>query len=162
VVAARGHVRFAPQGLDFEEAMLLALVLGVLMLGRRAFYRPTAILSERFTPVWVAEHRRRDRSWRCGSASSRTGASATPTSCGGPRPARNAPRMLRASLAWSCLGSAYVLLNMLRPARPEPGGRGTRGAGAGARTDRRSDATLANAALTGDKRCCSATPAMPS
>ena len=24
------------------------------MLGRRAFYRPTAILSERFTPAWVA------------------------------------------------------------------------------------------------------------
>ena len=23
------------------------------MLGRRAFYRPTAILSERFTPAWV-------------------------------------------------------------------------------------------------------------
>ena len=41
------------KGLDFEEASLLALVLGVLVLGRRAFYRPTAILSERFTPVWV-------------------------------------------------------------------------------------------------------------
>jgi len=32
----------------------------------------------------------------------------------------NAPRMLRASLAVVVLGSAYVLLNMLRPARPEP------------------------------------------
>src|SRR5207302_796443 len=42
------------KGLDFEEAIILALILGVLMLGRRAFYRPTAILSERFTPVWVA------------------------------------------------------------------------------------------------------------
>src|SRR5207245_217592 len=41
------------KGLDFEEAIILALVLGVLTLGRRAFYRPTAILSERFTPVWV-------------------------------------------------------------------------------------------------------------
>ena len=41
------------KGLDFEEASLLVLVLGVLMLGRRAFYRPTAILAERFTPVWV-------------------------------------------------------------------------------------------------------------
>ena len=29
------------KGLDFEEATLLALVLGVLALGRRAFYRPT-------------------------------------------------------------------------------------------------------------------------
>ena len=42
------------KGLDFEEASLLALVLGVLVLGRRAFYRPTAILEERFTPVWIA------------------------------------------------------------------------------------------------------------
>ena len=42
------------KGLDFEEASLLLLVLGVLVLGRRAFYRPTAILSERFTPAWVA------------------------------------------------------------------------------------------------------------
>ena len=48
-----GIVASLLKGLDFEEAILLALVLGVLMLGRRAFYRPTAILSERFTPAWV-------------------------------------------------------------------------------------------------------------
>ena len=42
------------KGLDFEEATLLALVLAVLVLGRRSFYRPTAILEERFTPAWVA------------------------------------------------------------------------------------------------------------
>src|SRR5262249_32256261 len=40
------------KGLDFEEAALLTLVLCVLVLGRRAFYRPTAILAEPLTPVW--------------------------------------------------------------------------------------------------------------
>ena len=42
------------KGLAFEQAMVLALVLGVLTLGRGSFYRPTAIFSERFTPVWIA------------------------------------------------------------------------------------------------------------
>ena len=41
------------KGLDFEEATVLAVVLGVLTLGRNAFHRPTAILSERVGPVWV-------------------------------------------------------------------------------------------------------------
>jgi phosphatidylglycerol lysyltransferase len=41
------------KGLDFEEALVLAVVLGVLTLGRGAFHRPTAILSERVGPVWV-------------------------------------------------------------------------------------------------------------
>jgi phosphatidylglycerol lysyltransferase len=41
------------KGLDFEEATVLAIVLAVLVLGRRAFYRPTSILDERFTPIWA-------------------------------------------------------------------------------------------------------------
>ena len=41
------------KGLDFEEATILGLVLIVLTLGRRAFYRPTSILEERFTPIWA-------------------------------------------------------------------------------------------------------------
>jgi phosphatidylglycerol lysyltransferase len=140
------------KGLDFEEAALLALVLGVLMLGRRAFYRPTAILSERLTPAWVVSiagvivmavwvgivaHRHvgySDQLWWTFALHG------------------NAPRMLRASLAVIVLGSAYVLLNMLRPARPEPA---VAGPGELARARvliATSDATLANAALTGDKR----------
>ena len=49
-----GMVASMLKGLDFEEAIILALVLSVLGLGRRSFYRPTAILSERFTPAWIA------------------------------------------------------------------------------------------------------------
>ncbi|MEI8297860.1 MAG: bifunctional lysylphosphatidylglycerol flippase/synthetase MprF [Pseudomonadota bacterium] len=42
------------KGLDFEEALYLGLVLLVLWLARRAFYRPSTIMSQRFTPGWVA------------------------------------------------------------------------------------------------------------
>jgi phosphatidylglycerol lysyltransferase len=140
------------KGLDFEEAILLALVLGVLTLGRRAFYRPTAILSERFTPVWVASiagvivmalwigivsHRHvgySDELWWTFALHG------------------NAPRMLRASLAVIVLGSAYVLLNMLRPARPEPAVAGPAELARARTLIEGCDTTLANAALTGDKR----------
>jgi phosphatidylglycerol lysyltransferase len=140
------------KGLDFEEAALLALVLGVLMLGRRAFYRPTAILSERLTPAWVVSiagviamavwlgivsHRHvgySDQLWWTFALHG------------------NAPRMLRASLAVIVLGSAYVLLNMLRPARPEPAVAGPGELARARALIATSDATLANAALTGDKR----------
>jgi len=140
------------KGLDFEEAIILALILGVLMLGRRAFYRPTAILSERFTPVWVASilgviamavwigivsHRQvgySDQLWWTFALHG------------------NAPRMLRASLAVIVLGSAYILLNMLRPARPEPAVAGPEELARARALIERSDSTLANAALSGDKR----------
>jgi phosphatidylglycerol lysyltransferase len=140
------------KGLDFEEAILLALVLGVLMLGRRAFYRPTAILAERFTPVWVASitgvvamalwlglisYRHiaysHDLWWTFAFDA-------------------NAPRMLRASLSIVVLGTAYVLLNMLRPARPEPAVAGPDELARARPLIERCDSTLANAALTGDKR----------
>jgi phosphatidylglycerol lysyltransferase len=140
------------KGLDFEEATLLGLVLGVLMLGRRAFYRPTAILSERFTPVWVAciagvialavwigvmSYRHVSYSHELWWTFALDG---------------NAPRMLRASFAVIVLGSAYVLLNMLRPARPEPAVAGPEELARARAIIATSDVTLANAALTGDKR----------
>src|SRR5207302_9670698 len=108
------------KGLDFEEAILLALVLGVLMLGRRAFYRPTAILAERFTPVWVVSI--------AGVIVMVVWIGIVPQRHAGYSDELwwtfalygNAPRMLRASLPVIVLGSAHVLLNSLRPARPEP------------------------------------------
>jgi phosphatidylglycerol lysyltransferase len=122
------------------------------MLGRRAFYRPTAILSERFTPVWVASiagvivmvvwigivsHRNvgySDQLWWTFALHG------------------HAPRMLRASLAVIVLGSTYVLLNMLRPARPEPAVAGPEELSRARPLIERSDSTLPNAALSGDKR----------
>ena len=140
------------KGLDFEEACLLALVLGVLVLGRRAFYRPTAILAERFTPVWVASiigvvvmalwigvvsYRHVNYSHELWWTFALDG---------------NAPRMLRASLAVIVLGTAYLLLNMLRPARPEPAVAGADELARARALIATCDFTLANAALTGDKR----------
>ncbi|GAC1459813.1 MAG: bifunctional lysylphosphatidylglycerol flippase/synthetase MprF [Steroidobacteraceae bacterium] len=140
------------KGLDFEEASLLALVLGVLVLGRRAFYRPTAILSERFTPAWVASiagviamaawigvvsYRHvgySDQLWWTFALHG------------------NAPRMLRASLAVIVIGSAYVLLNMLRPARPSPAVAIPAELARARALIASADSTVANAALTGDKR----------
>jgi phosphatidylglycerol lysyltransferase len=140
------------KGLDFEEATLLVLVLGVLVLGRRSFYRPTAILDERFTPVWITSitgvivltvwiglishrHLRYSRElWWTFALDA------------------NAPRMLRASLTVVVLGAAYVLLNLLRPARPEPAVAGPAELARARALIEKSDQTLANAALTGDKR----------
>jgi phosphatidylglycerol lysyltransferase len=140
------------KGLDFEEATLLALVLGVLMLGRRAFYRPTAILAERFTPAWAASitgvivlavwigivsHRHVRYShelwWTFALDAS-------------------APRVLRASFAVIVLGSAYLLLNMLRPARPQPAVAGPEELARARPLIAAAELTIANAALTGDKR----------
>ena len=140
------------KGLDFEEATLLLLVLGVLVLGRRSFYRPTAILDERFTPAWVASvtgvivlavwiglvsHRHlrypRELWWTFAFDA-------------------NAPRMLRASLTVVVLGVGYVLLNLLRPARRAPAVAGPDELARARALIEQGDQTLANAALTGDKR----------
>ena len=140
------------KGLDFEEASLLVLVLGVLMLGRRAFYRPTAIMAEQFTPAWVASiigvvvmamwigivsYRHISYSHQLWWTFALDG---------------NAPRMLRATLAVIVLGTAYLLLNMLRPARPQPSVAGAADLERARPLIAASDLTMANAALTGDKR----------
>jgi phosphatidylglycerol lysyltransferase len=140
------------KGLDFEEASLLVLVLGVLVLGRRAFYRPTAILSERFTPVWVVSIAGviAMAAWIGAISYRHVGYSDelwwTFALHG------NAPRMLRASLAVIVIGSAYVLLNMLRPARPEPAVASPEDLSRARALIAGCDSTVANAALTGDKR----------
>jgi phosphatidylglycerol lysyltransferase len=140
------------KGLDFEEASILILVLGVLTFGRRAFHRPTAILSERFTPVWIVSivgviagavwigsvaYRHVDYSkelWWTFALDA------------------NAPRMLRASLAVIVLAATYLLLNLLRPAQPEPAAPGPEDFERVRAIIAESELTIANAALTGDKR----------
>ncbi len=41
------------KGLDYEEAIVLALVLAALLPSRKAFYRKAALMSESFTPGWT-------------------------------------------------------------------------------------------------------------
>ncbi|HEU4620150.1 MAG TPA: bifunctional lysylphosphatidylglycerol flippase/synthetase MprF [Gammaproteobacteria bacterium] len=140
------------KGLDIEEAVLLAVVAAVLMLGRSAFYRPASLLAERFTPAW---------------AISIVGVIAA-TIWIGMLAYRNvsysddlfwtfafhgdAPRMLRASLLVSVVGAALLLFNLLRPARPEPAISTAEDLERARRVIDVSDHTFANAALMGDKR----------
>jgi len=140
------------KGLDFEEATVLALVLGVLTLGRNAFHRPTAILSERVGPVWIVSiigvislaiwigfvaYRHVDYSDELWWTFAFDG---------------DAPRMLRASLVVVVLLAAYLLFTILRPAQPEPAVAGPDELARAREIIACCDLTVANAALTGDKR----------
>ena len=140
------------KGLDFEEGVLLAIILGVLVLGRDAFYRPTTLMQERFTPIWIVsiagvitsaiwigllEHRHLEYSnelwWTFGRHA-------------------DASRVLRASLAMVVLATSFLLANLLRPARPAPGVASSREIDRTRSVIAVSHSSLANAALTGDKR----------
>jgi phosphatidylglycerol lysyltransferase len=140
------------KGLDFEEGTALAIVLGVLALGRNAFHRPTAILSERVGPVWIVSiigvislavwigfvaYRRVDYSDELWWTFALDG---------------DAPRMLRASLVVVVLLAAYLLLTMLRPAQPEPAVAGPDDLERARKVIVKSDLTVSNASLMGDKR----------
>lgn len=140
------------KGLDFEEALALGIVLIVLTLGRRAFYRPTSILEERFTPIWAASiagviataiwiamfaYRHVEYShdlWWTFAVD------------------ENAPRALRAIVVVMLLAGAWLLLNLLQPPRPEPAVANEADLERARKIIAASDVTLANAALTGDKR----------
>ena len=50
---ALGIVTSLLKGLDWEEASALAVVLVVMLPARDAFYRPTRLLNEPFTPQWI-------------------------------------------------------------------------------------------------------------
>ena len=138
------------KGVDYEEATLLGIVLIVLTLGRKSFYRPASLLQQRFTPTWAASvvgaiaasiwigflayrhvEYSNDLWWTFAFDA-------------------NAPRMLRASLVVSILALAFLMRGMLRPAPPlataaPPALEDIR------RIVEAAPTTLANAALTGDK-----------
>jgi phosphatidylglycerol lysyltransferase len=140
------------KGLDFEEAIALGVVLVVLTLGHRAFYRPTSILEERFTPAWAASiagviaaaiwvallaYRHIEYShdlWWTFALDA------------------NAPRALRATFVVVLLATAYLLLNLLLPAKPEPHVANAEDLERAKGIIAGCELTLANAALTGDKR----------
>lgn len=140
------------KGFDFEEALLLTIALVLLVLGRTAFYRPTSILAERFTPAWTVSiigvvgaavwigflaYRHVEYSndlWWTFAADAQ------------------APRMLRASLLVIVLTTGYLALNLLRPARPASVATASAGLERAGAIIERSPESLANAALAGDKR----------
>jgi phosphatidylglycerol lysyltransferase len=140
------------RGLEVEQALLLGVVLGVLWLGRRSFYRPSEILSQPFTPTWIVSlaivistaiwigffaYRHVDYShslWWTFAFDA------------------DAPRMLRASLVVVLLAAAYLAMNLMQPARPEPGVASPQDLADARPLIARSSLAVANAALSGDKR----------
>lgn len=51
---AGGIVFSLLKAVDYEEAIILAVMLGLLLPNRRFFYRKTSLVEERFTPTWIA------------------------------------------------------------------------------------------------------------
>ncbi len=140
------------KGRDFEEAMYLGLVLLVMLMSGAAFYRPASIMSQRFTPGWLASIGIIVAlSVWVGFLANRhvpyTNELWWTFALHG-----DAPRMLRASLAVIVLLAGFVAANLLQaapaaPPTPQPSER--------ARIDAalaHADASLANAVLAGDKR----------
>jgi phosphatidylglycerol lysyltransferase len=140
------------RGLEIEQALILALVLAVLWLGRRAFYRPAEILAQRFTPAWIVSlaivistavwigffaYRHVDYShalwWTFAFEA-------------------GAPRMLRASLVVVLLAAAFLAMNLMRPARPEPGVASSEDLERARGLITQCPQAMANAVLSGDKR----------
>jgi phosphatidylglycerol lysyltransferase len=147
-----GIVASLLKGLEIEQALVLSLVLAILWLGRRAFYRPSTIMAERFTPVWIASlaiviftavwvgffaHRHVEYSHSLWWTFALEG---------------DAPRMLRASLLVVLLATAFLAMNLLHPARPAPGTASSADLAAARALLAQSSQALANAVLTGDKR----------
>jgi phosphatidylglycerol lysyltransferase len=149
---AAGAVASLLKGLDFEEALLLLVVMGVLWLGRRAFYRRSSIMDARFTPAWIASvlivlgtalwigflaHRHVEYSHELWWTFAFEG---------------DAPRVLRATLVLTLLTAGFLAMNLLRPARPEPGSMTDADRQQARAIIAHSSQSLACVALTGDKR----------
>jgi phosphatidylglycerol lysyltransferase len=147
-----GIVASCLKGLALEEALVLALVLAVLWLGRRSFYRPAGILSEPFTPAWAVSitavvgaaiwigylaHRHVGYSNELWWTFELSG---------------SAPRALRASLAVVLLAATFFATNLLRPKAPEPVEPNDADLARAGACVALSNATLGNVAFTGDKR----------
>ncbi len=147
-----GIVASLGKGLDIEEAAYLSLVLLVMWLARRAFHRPSTIMSQRFTPVWVASVAiivaltlwvgwlsarhvpySGDLWWSFGLHG-------------------HAPRVLRASLVVLVVLAAFLAAQLLAPAPPAPHDPASVDLDRARQVIARADASLANAALAGDKR----------
>ena len=119
-VALVGAVMSLLKGFDYEEALILVTIAGLLYLGRSAFDRKGKVLEQRFTPQWVLglaivivgitwvgllAHRHVEYSsdlWWTFAFDA------------------HAPRMLRASLLVSVFAVAFVSLNLLSPGAPPP------------------------------------------
>jgi phosphatidylglycerol lysyltransferase len=53
ILLGAGIVFSILKGFDFEEAIILSIMLGILIPSRRHFYRKASLFSQRFTPGWM-------------------------------------------------------------------------------------------------------------
>ena len=147
-----GIVASLLKGLDVEEALYLSLVLLVLWLARRAFHRPSSILAQRFTPVWIASVTiiLALSLWVAWAGTRHVSYSHelwwTFALQG------HAPRVLRASLAALVVLAAFVATKLLRPAGAPTHDPAELDYARVRAVLTQADAALANAVLAGDKR----------
>ena len=152
LVALAGAVLSLLKGFDYEEALILVGVVGLLYLGRSAFYRKGKVLEQRFTPQWVLglamvivfitwvgllAHRHVEYSsdlWWTFAFDA------------------HAPRMLRASLVVTVIAVAFVTLNLLSPGVPPAGETLATAEDRVKRALARSSSAAGSLALLGDKR----------
>jgi phosphatidylglycerol lysyltransferase len=151
IVLSVGIVASLLKGLDWEEAGVLAFTLGVMIAGRREFYRRASLLHEAFTLRWFAAVVAvfSGAAWvgllayRHVSYDSALWWSFAP---GG-----EAPRSLRASVAAGVVLIVFGTFRLLRPARPTPALPPEADLERAARIAARSPGTLAPLVLLGDK-----------
>lgn len=149
---ALGALASLVKGLDYEEALLSTLVLGMLWLGRDAFNRSASLFARRFSPGWMLSvalllaatvwlglfsFKHVDYSHELWWQFALQG---------------DAPRFLRASLLLVLTGGSLALLHLLRPAPPEPGRPSGQDLAHAARIVAAAPQSDAALALLGDKR----------
>lgn len=54
IMLAAGALSSLVKGLDYEESIILLVMLGTLLFSRKFFYRPASLLEERLSPNWIA------------------------------------------------------------------------------------------------------------
>ena len=148
---AAGVVFSLLKGLDYEEAVVLGLLLAALLPCRRYFYRKASLIGERLTPAWTAAvalvllsaawlgifsykhvEYSNDLWWHFSLAG-------------------EAPRYLRATVGAIGLSLVVAVARLLRPAPPEPVRPSAAELSRAQTVVTASPETMANLALLGDK-----------
>ncbi len=140
------------KGIDFEEAIILALVLAILVPSRPAYYRKARLVDQRFAPKWlvtigivvVASAWLGFFSYKYVDYSNALWWDFAFTD--------KAPRFLRATLAVVTLSLCFALYQLLRPAPPLPGKPSEQDLGDVRAIVAGSPVGAANLALLGDKK----------
>jgi phosphatidylglycerol lysyltransferase len=148
---ATGIMASLLKGLDYEQAIALAVILGALLPCRRYFYRKASIISQRFTPGWAAaialvllgsiwlgvfSHKHLKYAWRLWGWLALSG---------------DVPRFLRGAAGAIGVALAFAMVRLLRPAPPEPAPPSTADLHRVRTIIATSRQTYANRALLGDK-----------